>query len=47
MDKWDGLTPLVIGSADKLMLQPQELDRLRQSRENANPTQNNRRTNAP
>jgi prohibitin 2 len=47
VDKWDGLTPLVIGSADKLMLQPQELDRLRQSRDNANPTQNNRRTNAP
>lgn len=37
VDKWDGLTPLVIGGGDSLVFQLQDLERLRQSRENANP----------
>lgn len=39
VDKWDGLTPLVIGSSDSLVYQVQDLERLRQNRDNANPAQ--------
>lgn len=35
VDKWDGLTPLVIGGADNLLFQLQDLERMRQ--QNANP----------
>jgi prohibitin 2 len=38
VDKWDGTTPLVIGGGDNLVFQLQDLERLRQSRENANPS---------
>jgi prohibitin 2 len=38
VDKWDGLTPLVIGGADNLLLQLQELERSRQSRSNVTNT---------
>ena len=34
VDKWDGLTPLVIGGGDSLVFQLQELERIRQSKEN-------------
>jgi prohibitin 2 len=37
VDKWDGLTPLVIGGGDNLVFQLQDLERLRQSKENASP----------
>ena len=37
VDKWDGLTPLVIGGGDSLVFQLQDLERLRQSKENASP----------
>ena len=35
VDKWDGLTPLVIGGGDGLVFQLQELERIRQQKENA------------
>ncbi|PWU17959.1 MAG: hypothetical protein C5B50_10180 [Verrucomicrobia bacterium] len=35
VDKWDGLTPLVIGSSDNMLLQLQDLERARH--QNANP----------
>jgi len=38
VDKWDGLTPLVIGGGDNLLFQLQDLERLRQQTENATPT---------
>jgi prohibitin 2 len=38
VDKWDGLTPLVIGGGNNLVYQLQDLERLRQSRNNANST---------
>ena len=38
VDKWDGLAPLVIGSGDNLVFQLQDLERLRQLKENASPT---------
>jgi len=38
VDKWDGLTPLVIGGGDNFVLTMQDLERLRQLRQNANPT---------
>jgi prohibitin 2 len=38
VDKWDGLTPLVIGGGGNLMFQLQDLERLRQQTENATPT---------
>ena len=37
VDKWDGLTPLVIGGGDNLLLQLQDLERQRQNNENATP----------
>ncbi len=37
VDKWDGLTPLVIGGGDNLLFQLQDLERLRQQTENATP----------
>jgi hypothetical protein len=39
VDKWDGLTPLVIGGNDRLVYQMQDLEHLRQSRQNANTNQ--------
>ena len=36
VDKWDGLTPLVIGGGGNLLFQLQDLERMRQ--QNANPT---------
>jgi len=39
VDKWDGLTPLVIGSGDNLLIPLAEAERLRQTRPNA-PAQN-------
>jgi prohibitin 2 len=36
VDKWDGLTPLVIGGGDRLVYQMQDLERLRQSKNNGN-----------
>jgi prohibitin 2 len=36
VDKWDGLTPLVIGGGDHVMFQLQELERMRQLKDNAN-----------
>ncbi len=36
VDKWDGLTPLVIGGGPNLVYQMQDLERMRQSAENAN-----------
>jgi prohibitin 2 len=41
VDKWDGLTPLVIGGGDSLVFQLQDLERLRQSRENGTSTSQN------
>jgi prohibitin 2 len=41
VDKWDGLTPLVIGGGGNPMFQLQDLERLRQTKENANPTSPN------
>ena len=38
VDKWDGLTPVVIGSGDNLVFQLQDLERLRQLKTNASPT---------
>lgn len=38
VDKWDGITPLVIGSGDNLVFQLQDLERLRQLKTNASPT---------
>jgi prohibitin 2 len=38
VDKWDGLTPLVVGGGDNLVFQLQDLERLRQQRQNAIPT---------
>jgi len=38
VDKWDGLTPLVIGGGDNFVLTMPDLERLRQLRQNANPT---------
>lgn len=38
VDKWDGLTPLVVGGANNFVLTPQDLERLRQLRDNANST---------
>jgi len=37
VDKWDGLTPLVIGGGDHLLFQPQDLERLSQVRTDATP----------
>src|SRR6266705_198195 len=39
VDKWDGLTPLVIGSGDNMVLPLQDLERLRQQKPNATPGQ--------
>lgn len=39
VDKWDGLTPLVIGGGDNLLIPLADAERLRQTRPNA-PTQN-------
>jgi len=39
VDKWDGLTPLVIGSGDNVLFPVQELERLRQQKENGTPSQ--------
>jgi prohibitin 2 len=47
VDKWDGLTPLVIGGGQNPVYQLQDLERVRQANENANPkksTTNQRRT---
>jgi len=38
VDKWDGLAPLVIGGADHLVYQLQDLEHLRQLQQNAAPT---------
>ena len=38
VDKWDGLTPLVIGGGDNLVFPLQDLERLGQLKSNANPT---------
>ena len=38
VDKWDGLTPLVIGGGDNFVLSLQDLERQQQSKSNANPT---------
>jgi len=38
VDKWDGLTPLVIGGKDNLVFPLQDLDRLGQLKSNANST---------
>lgn len=38
VDKWDGLTPLVIGGKDNLVFPLQDLERLGQLKSNANPT---------
>jgi prohibitin 2 len=38
IDKWDGLTPLVIGGSDNLLFQLQELERLRQQQTHGNTT---------
>ena len=38
VDKWDGLTPLVIGGNDNLVFPLQDLQRLSQLKSNANPT---------
>jgi prohibitin 2 len=37
VDKWDGLTPLVIGGGENLLLPLQDLERLRPSKPNAPP----------
>ena len=36
VDKWDGLTPLVIGGDDRLVYPLQDLERLRQSKDHGN-----------
>jgi prohibitin 2 len=36
VDKWDGLAPLVIGGSDSLVFPLQDLERLRESKSNAN-----------
>jgi len=47
VDKWDGITPLVIGGGNNLVYQLQDLERLRQSKDNATSTpQSPRRANA-
>ena len=51
VDKWDGITPLVIGGDNNRVLTMQDLERLNQSRPNANPPPPNapatgRRTNS-
>ena len=38
VDKWDGVTPLVIGGGDGLVFQLQELERIRQKQEHGIPT---------
>jgi prohibitin 2 len=38
VDKWDGFTPLVIGSGDNFVLPLQDLERLGQLKNNATPT---------
>jgi prohibitin 2 len=38
VDKWDGLTPLVMGGGDNLVFQLQDLERLQQLRQHAIPT---------
>lgn len=38
VDKWDGLTPLVIGGADNLVLTMQDLEHLKQQKTNVIPT---------
>jgi prohibitin 2 len=38
VDKWDGLTPLVIGGGDNLVFQLQDLERLRQLKDHATAT---------
>lgn len=38
VDKWDGLTPLIIGGGQNVMFQPQDLERLRQTKTNATKT---------
>jgi prohibitin 2 len=38
VDKWDGLTPLVVGGGDNFVLTMQDLERLRQQNQNANLT---------
>ncbi len=51
VDKWDGLTPLVIGGGDNYVLPLQDLERQRQMKINANPQTiapaNGRRANSP
>ena len=51
VDKWDGLTPLVIGGGDNYVLPLQDLERQRQLKINANPQTiapaNGRRANSP
>jgi prohibitin 2 len=42
VDKWDGLTPLVIGGGDGLVFQLQELERIRQEQEHGIPTAQSR-----
>lgn len=37
VDKWDGLTPLVIGGGDNLVFPLQDLERLRELKSHANP----------
>lgn len=39
VDKWDGLTPLVIGGGENLVFPLQDLERMNQSRTNGNSTQ--------
>jgi prohibitin 2 len=39
VDKWDGLTPLVIGGGDNLLFQLQDLERMRQQNAKPTPTQ--------
>ncbi len=39
VDKWDGLTPLVVGGGNNLVYQMQDLERLRQPQTNANSSQ--------
>lgn len=49
VDKWDGLTPLVIGGGPNLVYQMQDLEKLRQTTENANvkkSASNQRRANS-
>jgi prohibitin 2 len=39
VDKWDGIAPLVIGGGDNLVYQLQDLNRLRQQKNNGTPAQ--------